>query len=78
MKESFSCKEQVVVAKKKVVLQPEGTWDYEDDDFTTYTHGKPLLLKCKIARRDFWVKSFHGWYLKACALGIEFIQAKVP
>jgi hypothetical protein len=75
MKESFSCKEQVVVVKKKVVLQPEGTWDYEDGNFTTYTHGKPLLPKCKITERVFLVKSFQGWYLKACALGIEFIQA---
>jgi hypothetical protein len=67
-----------VVAKKKVVLQREGTWDYEDDDFITYTHGKPLLPKCKIAERDFWVKIFQGWYMKAHALAIEFIQAKVP
>jgi hypothetical protein len=54
------------------------TLDYEDDDFTTYAHGKPLLPKCKIGERDFLVKTFDGWYLKACALGIEFIQAKVP
>jgi hypothetical protein len=27
---------------------------------------------------DYKVKFFHGWYLKACSLGIEFLRAKVP
>jgi hypothetical protein len=61
-----------------VITSPEGTWDDEDDDFTTYTHGKPLVPKCKIAKMDYKVKFFHGWYLKACSLGIEFLRAKVP
>jgi hypothetical protein len=24
------------------------------------------------------VRAFHGWYMKACSRGIQFIQAKVP
>jgi hypothetical protein len=35
MKESFKCKE---IAKKSVIASPQGTWDDQDDDFTTYTH----------------------------------------
>jgi hypothetical protein len=27
---------------------------------------------------DYKDKFFQGWYLKACALGIEFLRAKVP
>jgi hypothetical protein len=38
-KESFKCKE---IVKKNVITSPEGTWDDEDDDFTTYTHGSHL------------------------------------
>jgi hypothetical protein len=42
MKDSFKFKE---IVKKSVITSPEGTWDDEDDDFTTYTHGKPLVPK---------------------------------
>jgi hypothetical protein len=75
MKESFKCKE---IAKKSVIASPQGIWDDQDDDFTTYTHGKQLVPKCKIAKMDYKDKFFQGWYLKACALGIEFLRAKVP
>jgi hypothetical protein len=62
MKDSLKFKE---IVKKSVITSPEGTWDDEDDDFTTYTHGKPLVPKCKLAKMDYKVKFFHGWYLKA-------------
>jgi hypothetical protein len=39
---------------------------------------KQLIPKCKIAKMDYKDKFFQGWYLKACALGIEFLRAKVP
>jgi hypothetical protein len=61
-----------------VITSPEGTWDDEDDDFTTYTHVKPLVPKCKIPKMDYKVTFFHGWYLKECALDIEFLKAKPP
>jgi hypothetical protein len=75
MKESFKCKK---IVKKSVITSPEGTWDDEDDDFTIDTHGKPLVPKCKISEMDYKVKFFHGWYLQACVVGIEFLRAKVP
>jgi hypothetical protein len=40
MKQSFKCKE---IVKKSVITSPEVTWDDENDDFTIYTHGKPLV-----------------------------------
>jgi hypothetical protein len=64
MKESFKCKK---IVKKSVITSAEGTWDDEDDDFTTYTHGKLLVPKCMIAKMDYKVKFFHRWYLKAYA-----------
>jgi hypothetical protein len=74
MEESFKCKK---IAKKSVITSPEGTWDDEDDNFTTYTHGKLVVPKCKITKMDYKVKFFYVWYLKACALDIEFLRAKV-
>jgi hypothetical protein len=74
MKESFKCKE---IMKKSVITSPEGTWDDEDDDLTTYAHGEPLIPKCKITKMNYKVKFFHRWYLKACAFGIELLIATV-
>jgi hypothetical protein len=80
IKESFTSKKTKVANNEAMVKNGvlEGSWDYEYNDFPNYSHGMTLLPRHKITESDWILGSFHGWYMKACSRGIQFIQDKVP